>query len=79
MVCGALMSNESVTNASDWLLQCYAAWTVSLSPISVMTVLAGFDLLSEVKCEGGSMGSRDVLDKWEDGFTMHNPFLDLTN
>jgi hypothetical protein len=75
MVFGALMTNESVTNSSDWLLQCYAAWTVSLSPISVMTVLSGFDLLCEVKCEAGSMGSRDVLDKWEDGFTTQKPFL----
>jgi hypothetical protein len=65
MVCGALMSNESATSASDWLLQCYAVWSVSLSPISVMTVLSGFDLLCEVKCEDGAMGSRDVLDTWE--------------
>jgi hypothetical protein len=65
MVCGALMSNESVTSASDWLLQCYAVWSVSLSPISVMTVLSGFDLLCEVKCEDGAMGSRDILDTWK--------------
>jgi hypothetical protein len=65
MVCGALMSNESVTSSSDWLLQCYAVWSVSLFPISVMTVLSGFDLLCEVKCEDGAMGSRDILDTWE--------------
>jgi hypothetical protein len=65
MVLGALMSNESATSASDWLLQCYATWTVSLSPISVMTVLSGFDLLCEVKSEDGAMGSRDVLNTWE--------------
>ena len=65
MVCGAVMENESTTNASDWLLQCYAVWSVSLSPISVMTVLSGFDLLCEVKCEGGAMGKRDVLEVWE--------------
>jgi hypothetical protein len=65
MILGALMSNESATSASDWLLQCYAVWVVSLSPISVMTVLSGFDLRCEVKCEDGAMGSRDVLDTWE--------------
>jgi hypothetical protein len=65
MVCGALMSNEPATSASDWLLQFYAVWAVSLSPISVMTVVSGFDLLCEVKSEDGAMGSRDVLDNWE--------------
>ena len=65
MICGALMENESTTNAADWLLQCYAVWTISLSPISVMTVLSGFDLLCDVKCEDGAMGDRDVLNNWE--------------
>jgi hypothetical protein len=65
MVFGALMSNESAASASDWLLQRYAVWAVSLSPISVMTVVSGFDLLCEVKCEEGAMGSRDVLNTWE--------------
>jgi hypothetical protein len=65
MVCGAVMENESTTSGADWLLQCYAVWSVSLSPISVMTALSGFDLLCEVKCEGGAMGKRDVLEVWE--------------
>jgi len=65
MVCGALMENESTTSASDWLLQCHAIWSVSLSPLSVVTVLSGFDLLCDVKCEDGAMGRRDVLEVWE--------------
>jgi hypothetical protein len=65
MVFEALLSIESATSALDWILQCYAVWTVSLSLISVMTVLSGFDLLCEVKCEDRAMGSRDVLDTWE--------------
>ena len=60
-----MMENESTTSGADWLLQCYAVWTISLSPMSVITVLSMFDLLCEVKCEDGVMGRRDVLEVWE--------------
>ena len=65
MVCTALMSSDLVTSASEWLLQCYAVWAVSTWPVSVMTVLTGFDLLCNVTCEEGAMGARDVLNSWE--------------
>ena len=65
MVCGALMEIESTTSGPEWLLQCHAIWSVSLNPLSVVTVLSGFDLLCDVRCEDGAMGRRDVLEVWE--------------
>lgn len=58
----ALMGNEKSTPASEWLLQCYAVWTVMTSPVDVATVLSGFDLCCEVIQDNGAMGERDVLD-----------------
>ena len=65
MVCGAVMEFESTTSAPDWLLQCYAVWSATITPMSAITVLSVFDLLCDVKCEDGAMGRRDVLEVWE--------------
>ncbi|KAJ7666363.1 hypothetical protein B0H17DRAFT_951076 [Mycena rosella] len=58
----ALMASERTTPAAEWLLQSYAVWTVMSSPVSVATILSGFDLCCEMSQDEGAMGSRDVLD-----------------
>ncbi|KAJ7315380.1 hypothetical protein DFH08DRAFT_790363 [Mycena albidolilacea] len=58
----ALMESEDNTSASEWLLQCYAVACIPLMPMSVPSILSGFDLLCEVKEHEGAMGARDVLD-----------------
>ncbi|KAF7336318.1 hypothetical protein MVEN_02180500 [Mycena venus] len=58
----ASMLGEEGLSASEWLLECYAVWTVTIWPVSVPTVLSGFDLLCDVSQEEGAMGGRDVLD-----------------
>ncbi|KAJ7694721.1 hypothetical protein B0H16DRAFT_1485606 [Mycena metata] len=51
----ALMDDEKHTLSSEWLLQCYAVWTVMTSPVDVPTVLSGFDLCCEVIQDNGAM------------------------
>ncbi|KAJ7628901.1 hypothetical protein FB45DRAFT_1059569 [Roridomyces roridus] len=58
----ALMRSDESTSASEWLMQCYAAWSVTTWPMSVGTVLSGFDLICETTQEEGAMGQRDVVD-----------------
>ncbi|KAJ7290118.1 hypothetical protein C8J57DRAFT_1492859 [Mycena rebaudengoi] len=58
----ALMAGEHTTSSTEWVLQCYAVWAVMTSPVSVATVLSGFDLICEMRQEKGAMGNRDVLD-----------------
>ncbi|KAJ7191466.1 hypothetical protein GGX14DRAFT_381143 [Mycena pura] len=58
----ALMAGEHTTSSTEWVLQCYAVWAVMTSPVSVATVLSGFDLICEMRQEKGAMGTRDVLD-----------------
>ncbi|KAJ7778651.1 hypothetical protein DFH07DRAFT_536542 [Mycena maculata] len=58
----ALMASDQTASASEWVLQCYAAWAVTTSPVSVATVLTGFDLICDLKEQDGAMGARDVLD-----------------
>ncbi|KAJ7226297.1 hypothetical protein C8J57DRAFT_1093388 [Mycena rebaudengoi] len=62
MVLTALMAGEHTTSSTEWVLQCYAVWAVMTSPVSVATVLSGFDLICEMRQEKGAMGTRDVLD-----------------
>ncbi|KAJ6479070.1 hypothetical protein C8R45DRAFT_832942 [Mycena sanguinolenta] len=62
MVLTALMAGEHITSSTKWVLQCYAVWAVMTSPVSVATVLSGFDLICEMRQEKGAMGTRDVLD-----------------
>jgi hypothetical protein len=38
-----LMNSEQEVMGADWFLQCYLVWTVTLSPISVASILSGFD------------------------------------
>ncbi|KAJ7142026.1 hypothetical protein C8R43DRAFT_580203 [Mycena crocata] len=61
-VLAALMTDEATTSSVEWLLRGYAVWTVMTSPISVATILSGFDLLCAVSQDEGAMGVRDVLD-----------------
>jgi len=58
----ALMASDQTASASEWILECYAVWAVTTSPVSVATVLTGFDLICELKEQDGAMGVRDVLD-----------------
>ncbi|KAJ7133045.1 hypothetical protein C8R44DRAFT_697800 [Mycena epipterygia] len=65
MVLTALMSTERSTPPSEWLLQSYAVGTVTTWPMSISTVLSGFDLICDAIQEDGAMGHRDVLDCYE--------------
>ncbi|KAF8184999.1 hypothetical protein K438DRAFT_1066060 [Mycena galopus ATCC 62051] len=58
----ALMRSDENTSATEWLLEMYAVWTVTTFPVSVATILSGYDLLCDVRQEEAAMGSRDVLD-----------------
>ncbi|KAJ7745904.1 hypothetical protein DFH07DRAFT_976998 [Mycena maculata] len=58
----ALMATEKTVSNEEWLLQCYAVWTVMTFPVSVATVLSGFDLSCQMFQDEGAMGARDVLD-----------------
>ncbi|KAJ7682274.1 hypothetical protein DFH06DRAFT_1160729 [Mycena polygramma] len=58
----ALMRSDQRTSSSEWLLENYAVWTVTTSPVSVATILSGYDLRCDVRQEEGAMGARDVLD-----------------
>lgn len=58
----ALTENDLMTSASEWLLQCYATWAVTMFPVSVNTVLVSFDIHYDLSSEDGAMGVRDVSD-----------------
>ncbi|KAJ7473323.1 hypothetical protein FB451DRAFT_1249002 [Mycena latifolia] len=62
MVLAALMASERSTSVAEWLLQSYAVWAVMSSPVSIATVLSGFDVYCEILQDEGAMGTRDVLD-----------------
>ncbi|KAL4981894.1 cytochrome P450 [Aspergillus falconensis] len=57
-----LMQSEPVLSPAMWLLECYAVWCTIASPISVASILSGFDLLGEFEYVEGAMGNRDVVD-----------------
>ncbi|KAJ7224690.1 hypothetical protein GGX14DRAFT_651384 [Mycena pura] len=57
----AFMRSERDCSASEWGLRLYLVGCVSLTPVSVPSILSGFDLLCEVTEHEGAMGSRDVL------------------
>lgn len=57
-----LMKSETAFNARDWLLHQYAAWCAAAAPVSVATVLSGFDMRADIKAEPGAMGDRDTVD-----------------
>jgi hypothetical protein len=57
-----LMQSEPVLSPAMWLLECYAVWCTTASPISVASILSGFDLLGEFEYVEGAMGTRDVVD-----------------
>ncbi|KAJ7509532.1 hypothetical protein B0H11DRAFT_1960016 [Mycena galericulata] len=58
----ALIAVERTISSAEWLLQCYAVWAVMTAPVSIATVLSGFDLCCKVMQDEGAMGVRDVLD-----------------
>ncbi|KAJ6589339.1 hypothetical protein B0H19DRAFT_979560 [Mycena capillaripes] len=58
----ALMAGEQAASSAQWLLQCYTVWATMTFPVSVATILSGFDLACEMRQEEGAMGTRDVLD-----------------
>lgn len=58
----ALMQSHSFTPPREWLMQNYLVGSVELAPLSVSTVLTGFDLVADLKFETGAMGGRDVVD-----------------
>ncbi|KAF9064122.1 hypothetical protein BDP27DRAFT_1334119 [Rhodocollybia butyracea] len=63
IVLTALMTSAYKFKAAEWVIQCYAVWAVTVSPVSIMTILSGFDLMCELKLgENDAMGIRDVID-----------------
>ncbi|KAF9060155.1 hypothetical protein BDP27DRAFT_1430407 [Rhodocollybia butyracea] len=63
IVLTALMTSAYKFKAAKWVIQCYAVWAVTVSPVSIMTILSGFDLICELKLgENDAMGIRDVID-----------------
>ncbi|CZS91150.1 uncharacterized protein RCO7_01466 [Rhynchosporium graminicola] len=58
----ALMKSEEKASAREWLLQNYIVGCVDFWPISVPSVLAGFDMVGDLKYDNGAMGIRDVVD-----------------
>ncbi|KAL2066879.1 hypothetical protein VTL71DRAFT_1303 [Oculimacula yallundae] len=57
-----LMMSEEETSPKEWLLQHYLVACVDFWPISVPSVLAGFDLVGCLRYDRGAMGIRDTVD-----------------
>lgn len=57
-----LMQREAASNHQEWLLSQYAAWCAAAAPVSVATILSGFDLRADISAEAGAMGDRDTVD-----------------
>lgn len=55
----AIMQSESDLSSRDWLLQNYFAGCVAFSPLRLVTITTGFDLITQVKYEAEAMGERD--------------------
>ncbi|KAE9387800.1 hypothetical protein BT96DRAFT_981286 [Gymnopus androsaceus JB14] len=63
MVLTSLMTTAYKLPPAEWVKECYAVWAVTVSPVSIMTILSGFDLMCELKLgEDDAMGIRDVID-----------------
>ncbi|KAF7331149.1 hypothetical protein MSAN_02433500 [Mycena sanguinolenta] len=62
MVLTALMDSDWSTSAAEWLLETYAVWAVTTSPVAIGTILSGYDLRCDFHEEDGAIGCRDVLD-----------------
>ncbi|KAH6672153.1 hypothetical protein B0J14DRAFT_639253 [Halenospora varia] len=56
-----LMASEQELDPKEWLLQTYLTGCVEFWPISVPSILAGFDLVGDLTYEVGAMGGRDVV------------------
>jgi hypothetical protein len=57
----ALMKSEQEVSNRDWLLQNYFAGCVAFSPLRLMSVTTGFDLLATINFETEAMGERDNI------------------
>ncbi|KAG4443420.1 hypothetical protein IFR05_001099 [Cadophora sp. M221] len=57
-----LMKSEEETSPREWLLQHYLVACVDFWPVSVPSILAGFDMIGGLKYDNGAMGIRDVVD-----------------
>lgn len=58
----AMMASEPASSPQDWMLENYLVICATLWPVSVITVLSGFDLVANAKFEPGAMGERDAVD-----------------
>lgn len=58
----SLMAIESVISSRDFMAMMYLIGCVALSPLRIMSVLAGFDLNADITFVKGAMGDRDVVD-----------------
>lgn len=57
----ALMKSEGEVSNRDWLLQNYFTGCVGFSPLRIVSVMTGFDLLANVKYDADAMGERDNI------------------
>ncbi|KAF4626052.1 hypothetical protein G7Y89_g12107 [Cudoniella acicularis] len=56
------MVNEPEMSAKEWLLQSYFISCVAFWPVSVPSILLGFDLVADLQFADKAMGDRDVVD-----------------
>jgi hypothetical protein len=57
-----LMKSEVATDSPTWLLHQYATWCTAAAPVSVASILSGFDLRANIRLDDGAMGDRDTVD-----------------
>ncbi|KAJ5902901.1 hypothetical protein N7495_003429 [Penicillium taxi] len=57
----ALMKSELDVSNQDWLLQNYFAGCVAFSPLRLVSITTGFDLIAKVSYESEAMGERDNI------------------
>lgn len=55
-----IMMNEPEMTAKEWLLQSYFIACVTFCPVSVPSILQGFDLIADVRVEDGVFPERDL-------------------
>ncbi|OJJ05877.1 hypothetical protein ASPVEDRAFT_32222 [Aspergillus versicolor CBS 583.65] len=58
----AMMASEPSSSPQEWMLENYLVICATLWPVSVITILSGFDLVANAKFEPGAMGERDAVD-----------------
>ncbi|OJJ57279.1 hypothetical protein ASPSYDRAFT_69487 [Aspergillus sydowii CBS 593.65] len=58
----ALMARAPESSSQEWMLENDLVICPTLWPVSVISILSGFDLVANAEFEPGAMGERDVVD-----------------